>query len=411
MVETGIDLLADGDLCGVTPGQHTVLEAASGSLLQALRLKDSFFALRCGRVQTFQVSRRLPSASVVIYPPPFGPLSEVECTQVLERAKSFIGLDVPQVRDRLREAGLTAGNEVLAESLITFCITGMCRVWNVEEAHKLTRQVALNPERSQKEPLQAFALPRPDDLANVDDRAGDRNPSLTRAKAVFSGESGLRAVPDKLQEKAISTAIHVGCRGPAARVAGAAAAMTVEGYALYKEIGRHCEQLEGKNISSEQFTERICESTVSSSGRAIGSLAGAAVGQASIPVPVVGAVIGGVAGAACGGFYANSLVRGAWRLSGGKAKGGDDIVRCAEETAQSWKLSTRPSTAAMTLSTIWRRRLASTMWYKTSFARRNSSRTPIGPFNSRGNRRISSDCRGMPGHLPCAAGQHAMNTL
>eukprot|EP00435_Cladocopium_sp_Y103_P057788 s1207_g20.t1 len=34
--------------------------------------------------------------------------------------------------------------------------------------------------------------------------------------------------------------------------------------------------------------------------------------------------------ATCGGFYANSLVRGAWRLSGGSAKGGDDIVRCVE---------------------------------------------------------------------------------
>ena len=30
------------------------------------------------------------------------------------------------------------------------------------------------------------------------------------------------------------------------------------------------------------FQERICESTVSSSGRAIGSLAGAAVGQATV---------------------------------------------------------------------------------------------------------------------------------
>ena len=102
---------------------------------------------------------------------------------------------------------------------------------------------------------------------------------------------------------------------------------------LYKEIGKHCEQLEEKNISSDQFAawssawiqpgeedgkhkdemqalralkcqikrihddpckswdpcvwadnlhrtqERICESTVSSSGRAIGSLAGAAMGQ------------------------------------------------------------------------------------------------------------------------------------
>ncbi|CAE7323810.1 unnamed protein product [Symbiodinium natans] len=346
MVETGfsirIELLPDGDVCGVTPGQHTVLEAASGSLLHALRLKDAFFALRCGRIQTFQVSRRLPSASIVRYPPPFGPLSEVECAQVLERAKSFIGLELEQVRERLQQAGLPdqSGPEVLAESLITFCITGMCRVWHVEEAHKLTRQTTVSVPKA--------PMLRSDDVSNVmDDSSGNQNSSSARFKAVLPGDSSLSKVPEKLQEKAISTAIHVGCRGPASRVAGAAAAMTVEGYALYKEIGRHCEQLEVKKISSEQFTERICESTVSSSGRAIGSLAGAAVGQASIPVPVVGAVIGGVAGAACGGFYANSLVRGAWRLSGGKAKGGDDIVRCVEHSADNYHNSPRTFNEAL----------------------------------------------------------------
>ncbi|CAE7216506.1 unnamed protein product [Symbiodinium pilosum] len=325
-----VELLRDGDVCGVLPGQHTVFEADSGSLLQALRLKDSFMALRRGRVQTFQVSRQLPSASLVRYPPPFGPISEVECGQVLQRAEGFLGLDISEVRERLLQLGLSdqAGVEAVAESLVSFCVTGVCRLWNVEDAHKRARRASATAEvreSSLKCSGTAARVLRCDDVSNiVDDDAGHRN-----SKPL---PGALPAVPEKLQEKAISTAIHVGCRGPAARVAGAAAAMTVEGYALYKEIGRHCEQLEVKNISSDQFTERICESTVSSSGRAIGSLAGAAMGQASIPVPVVGAVIGGVAGAACGGFYANSLVRGAWRLSGGKAKGGDDIVRCVEHT-------------------------------------------------------------------------------
>jgi len=33
--------------------------------------------------------------------------------------------------------------------------------------------------------------------------------------------------------------------------------------------------------------------------------------EASIPIPLVGAVVGGVVGAACGGFHANSMIRGA----------------------------------------------------------------------------------------------------
>merc|ERR1712232_1427 len=46
--------------------------------------------------------------------------------------------------------------------------------------------------------------------------------------------------------------------------------------------------------------------------------------------PLVGAVVGGILGAAAGGMHANSLMTGALRLSGGKAKGGDDLVRCVE---------------------------------------------------------------------------------
>lgn len=133
-----------------------------------------------------------------------------------------------------------------------------------------------------------------------------------------------------LQEKALATAVHAGLRGPAAKVAGAAAALGFEGYNLYREIGEHSEQLESKEISSDQYKEKICESAISSSGRAFGGLAGAAAGQVVIPVPFVGAVVGGLVGAACGGLQANSLARGVLRLSGGCAKGGDDLVRCIE---------------------------------------------------------------------------------
>lgn len=321
MVMFGRVEILDGDLDGLAVGDHVVLEAASGSLLHALRVEDgSFLAVRGRRVQTFQVARRLPAASLVRYPAPFSLQTEADRAAVVHRARQFINLDIAEVAETLREDGPEA---FLAERLITFCVTGMCWNWNVSEAHRTAR--FLDPVQAKKKETTPASGVGPREVSNVDESAGNDSPESRKF-----GSSKLDALPERLQEKAISTAIHVGCRGSAARAAGAAAAMTVEGYALYKEIGRHCERLEEKSISSDQFTEKICESTVSSSGRAIGSLAGAALGQASIPVPIVGAVIGGVAGATCGGFYANSLVRGAWRLSGGSAKGGDDIVRCVE---------------------------------------------------------------------------------
>lgn len=137
-----------------------------------------------------------------------------------------------------------------------------------------------------------------------------------------------------LRDKAISTAVHAGLRGPAARVAGAAAAIGFEGYGLYQELNEHGERLQENLISAGQYKDKVCESTVTSSGRAIGGLAGAAAGQVAIPVPVVGAVVGGLVGAAAGGLHASSLIRGAIRLSGGKQKGGDDLVRCVEHLPQ-----------------------------------------------------------------------------
>mmetsp|Transcript_67733 Transcript_67733/g.141574 ORF Transcript_67733/g.141574 Transcript_67733/m.141574 type:complete len:215 (-) Transcript_67733:384-1028(-) len=153
-----------------------------------------------------------------------------------------------------------------------------------------------------------------------------------------SGTSG--TIPDPLTssvgEKTMGTALHVGLRtGHAARLAGAGLAFGCEGYTLYREVETHRQQLDSQAISNDQCQERIAESTVSSGGRALGGLAGAAVGQAAIPVPIVGAVLGGIVGAAAGGFQASSLIRGSLRLSGTQAKGGDDLVRCVEHAPSS----------------------------------------------------------------------------
>jgi len=120
-----------------------------------------------------------------------------------------------------------------------------------------------------------------------------------------------------------------GFSGSAARVAGAAAAVGCEGYRLYNEVVENNRSLRDRIINEAQYQENFASSTVECSGRAMGGLAGAALGQAAIPVPVVGAVVGGVAGAVAGGAHSAALFKGMWRLSGGKAKA-DDQVRCIE---------------------------------------------------------------------------------
>jgi len=234
---------------------------------------------------------------------------------------------------------------------VSFCITGVSHSWHIAEAYRLHRQPqsgynsssASSPVLSSSRFSNISEETHPSQNAWPTLSESQGRPSLEASSDLGAGPSADGQSPSngnisgsrmqqKLQEKIVSGALHLGCRGPAAKVAGAAAAMTVEGYALYKEIDGHRQELGRNVISDEQYTEKICESSITSSGRAIGSLAGAAIGQASIPVPVVGAVIGGVVGGACGGFHANSLIKGAWRLSGGKAKGGDDLVRCVDHT-------------------------------------------------------------------------------
>jgi hypothetical protein len=345
-----IEKLADGDISPAPVGSHVVLEAASGSLLHCLRMPNGgLLALRAGRVQSFQVAQRLPAAALVRYPTPLAANTEAEVAQVIDRAQSLLGLSLEQVTSRLTASGLNekelsegASKEALvAECLIAFCTTGMSRNWKISEAYRESKRSKVplfgpqailpsHPSASLQGSTQSYADESPyNDSTEDNSTNGGSSPSLILSGPLSASEK----LTHKLKEKAISTAVHLGCKGPAAKVAGAAAAVTVEGYALYREISNHGEHLESKKISQEQYQERICESSVTSSARAIGGLAGAAVGQAAIPVPLVGALVGGVIGGACGGFHANSLVRGAMRLSG-RAKGGDGLVRCVEHTSK-----------------------------------------------------------------------------
>jgi len=353
-----VELLPGGDVAQANVGSHLVLEAGGGALLQALRLPEGLFALRGGRVRTFQVTRSLPSAAVVHYPPPLGPTCDAERMQAVERARGLAGLDAAEVSSRLERAGAAAhelamgGEALVAELLCSLCTTGTARSWHVADAYRAERRRGTSAAEEQpaqeRRPVSGAAAEAPSlnwraptpptipspgtpSLPGQSERPPEQSTgAASPCQSVVGAEDSSSSLTTTIQEKALATALHLGLRGSAARVAGAVAAVGCEGYALYREIAEHGEQLGNRNISEDQFQERVCESAVSSSGRAIGGLAGAAAGQAAIPVPIVGAVVGGVLGAACGGLHANSLVRGAWRLSGAKAKGGEDLVRCVE---------------------------------------------------------------------------------
>lgn len=269
----------------------------------------------------------------------------------MERARGVVGLSTAEIVDLLVRAGaqesLLAQAEptFIAECLAAFCVTGSSRSWGVAEAY---RAPVVQPAEKVKEDIpaaiytsaacqQVCRSPTASDTGATTPPRGEDSEAPTtppesppEGSILADGACGLGGLTS-LKEKALSTALHVGLRGgSAARMAGAVAAIGCEGYVFYQDINEHQEKLSSRDISSDQYAERVCESGVTSSGRALGGIAGAAAGQAAIPIPIVGAVIGGLVGAACGGIHANSLVRGALRLSGSQAKGGDDLVRVVE---------------------------------------------------------------------------------
>jgi len=351
-----IEILSAGDVNKAPMGSHLVLEARSGALLHAVRMPDGILAFRSGQARMFRAAKAFPSAAVVHYPPPFRIRSDTELTQAVDRACTLIGFSAASVLERLIRAGASAyalseGGEVLeSECVASFCAIGVCRLWRVVEAYCAARF----PKFGDVDGLrsgEAFVTrtwfhgscgvvspaimkpPLPTTTSPAISTASTSQPIDQKASSrcsIESDENRVDGLTGSLHENAIHTAMHCGLRGPAAKVAGTAAAIGCEGYKLYHEISGHGDKLVHRKISEGQYQERVCESTITCSSRAIGGFAGAAAGQVAIPVPVLGAVVGSVVGATCGGLHAESLVRGAWRLSGGKAKGGDDLVRCVE---------------------------------------------------------------------------------
>eukprot|EP00927_Polykrikos_kofoidii_P040166 TRINITY_DN34383_c0_g1_i1.p1 TRINITY_DN34383_c0_g1~~TRINITY_DN34383_c0_g1_i1.p1 ORF type:complete len:435 (+),score=71.66 TRINITY_DN34383_c0_g1_i1:123-1427(+) len=371
-----IDALAVGDVKLASVGDHVVLEASGGALMHVVRMPDGVCSLRAGAVKYFQVARALPAAAVVRYPPPFASPNKDERVQAVERARGFIGKTSAEVIDWLARSGadgaeltVNAGEGMIAECLASYCVTGFSRCWRVGEAYHASKSahvrdvptvalvgqppVVSRPAVTQA-PSSASGLPTLPNgvpaaatdtsiLAEPSESFWQLSPpsanigesSTSNGSATFPQlENSLGSIggtpTNNIHHRAVETVVHVGMRGPIAKLAGAAAAVGFEGYNLYREVGEHQEKLEDKKINSLQFQERCTESAVTSSGRVMGGLAGAAAGQAAIPVPLVGAVVGGLVGAAAGGFHANSLVAGAMRLAGGRAKSGDDLVTCTE---------------------------------------------------------------------------------
>jgi len=360
--------LVGGDIAAAPPGTHLVLESARGSLLHGIRLTDGegILALRAGQVSRFQVVSCPPRAAMVLYPPPFGADSEWDRQYAVERARGLLHLSLTRAIEHLTQSGADAAafpdasnacnTKLVEECMATFCATGAARSWGIKAAYEAAMSASVtagaDPTRRLMEPEPPsrpsgahsnsfIASATPSHQQFIISRESQDSTALPQGERSLvangpaatvtqrDGRSGTYAsvIPDKI----CPTAVHVALRsGPAARVAGVAATVGVEGYELYKSIGEHYQRLNERTISGEQCQERILESVVSSSSRAAGGLAGAAVGQAAIPIPVVGALLGGVVGAACGGYHATSFVRGSARLAGSKAKGGDDLVRCVE---------------------------------------------------------------------------------
>jgi len=357
-----------------------VLESPSGALLHALRLADGgLVALRGGRVCQFRVARAPPVSVVVRYPTPFGASTDVERSQVAERAQGLVGATLAELLPRLvaagaeEEATLSGGESLAAEGLASLCATGTGRCWRVVElyharkrraAAELSASAASSSAASSQllsaSPHSELSAAAVSGCGSSAAAAGTASPSVFDAsESSWFSRPGITADDrahdfnsddknkNKFKESAISGVVHVAARGPAARVAGAGIAVGFEGYNLYHDVQDHNEKLEQKEINDDQYKERVADSTITSSGRAIGGLAGAAMGQAAIPIPLVGAIIGGVVGGCAGGLHASSFATGMWKITGTSAKSaGHDMVRCVEHTSTRPSASSNPFTAA-----------------------------------------------------------------
>mmetsp|Transcript_5844 Transcript_5844/g.13936 ORF Transcript_5844/g.13936 Transcript_5844/m.13936 type:complete len:393 (-) Transcript_5844:82-1260(-) len=348
----GLDPVRKNELYSIPFGSHLILEAPGGAVLHAVvviaasrsddaagsqgTLPCSLVALRSGTVRQFQVAKAPPGLAVVRYPSPFADPSADERQQAVKRAGAFVGQSSEEVFSTLCKAGASAEANV-CEMLASYCVTGVARCWHVTDMHSGNPSIG----NSQTGDGAAVTLPREPLLPALardftDSRAPAKEPVTPQVGSCLRDSAPMApSVPDTLSsvigEKAVATGVHLCLKsGAAAKVAGAAATFGCEGYGLYQEVSAHNEKLGKGDISTDQFQEKVSESTITSAGRAMGGLAGVAVGQAAIPVPLVGAVVGGVLGATCGGLHANSFATGMLRLTGGKARGGDDLVRCIE---------------------------------------------------------------------------------
>lgn len=323
--------LPNGDISKAVAGAHVILEAGPGCYLHSLNLgNNQLVVYRKGRVSQTTISKALPSVKIVNYPPPHTLISEEQKSQAINRALQFCGKEAFELRQWLASVGASSeglSDSNLAETFCSYCVTGLPKRWNVMELYHaspvlpkpIATSLATDPFRQQvTETWSAGQVQETVGQVPAQHKPVDRHNHFDSSH-----------VQACVAEGATKRILQGGMHGPAARFAGAAAAVGCEAYRLYGEVQEKSQQLKDKVINQDQFTEGVTMCSVSASGRAMGGLAGAGVGQAMIPIPIVGAVVGGVAGAVVGGVHSETFASGVWRLSGNKAKAADN-VKCIE---------------------------------------------------------------------------------
>ncbi|KAF4666086.1 hypothetical protein FOZ61_010188 [Perkinsus olseni] len=152
--------------------------------------------------------------------------------------------------------------------------------------------------------------------------------AASESRASKSGETATSASRTSAAITREAAAVLAGAvRGGAARHAGALATFGVEATVFAREFKESAGRRLSGEISEHTHVTNISKAGISASSRALGSLAGCGIGQATIPIPIVGAIAGGLIGGLAGGELASNFTNTALRISeGGIADSEADVV-------------------------------------------------------------------------------------
>ena len=124
-------------------------------------------------------------------------------------------------------------------------------------------------------------------------------------------KSGVRVATNQALTRsacASQTSTAVGIGGLESLAGGAVIGATIEGISMMYDINCASEDMAAGRISHREFENVVGKRIITGTTNVGGTVAGMAIGQALIPVPIVGGLIGAVAGGILGSLFGNTLV-------------------------------------------------------------------------------------------------------